>query len=163
MDGSQRDQGAAQPTLKQVTDAVRDLAALMRAGGLTRLDVTLSGVSIHLRGPNSAATEEPPTIADLSAEATVVAPDVALNEHVITAPMIGTFYISSSPGEPPYLHLGDRVEAGQVIGIIEAMKIMNEIPADRAGTVAEIFVANGQAVEYGSPLLRLRLDLGESG
>ncbi len=76
-------------------------------------------------------------------------------EAFITAPMIGTFYSSPSPGEPPFVRLGDRIEAGQVVGIIEAMKIMNEIVADRPGIVADIMVENAQAVEYGSPLLRL--------
>jgi acetyl-CoA carboxylase biotin carboxyl carrier protein len=78
--------------------------------------------------------------------------------HVVKAPMIGTFYASPAPGEPPFVHLGDHVSAGQTIGIIEAMKIMNEIVADRSGIVAEILAANAQAVEYGSPLLRLELE-----
>jgi acetyl-CoA carboxylase biotin carboxyl carrier protein len=77
--------------------------------------------------------------------------------HVVSAPMIGTFYASPSPGEPPFVSVGDSVEVGQVIGIIEAMKIMNEITADRAGTVSEVFVSNSQPVEYGSPLIRIQL------
>jgi acetyl-CoA carboxylase biotin carboxyl carrier protein len=69
--------------------------------------------------------------------------------------MIGTYYSAPSPGEDPFVQIGDEVEIGQVIGIIEAMKIMNEITADSAGVVAEILVENAQAVEYGSPLIRL--------
>jgi len=75
--------------------------------------------------------------------------------HVVTAPMIGTYYASPSPGEAPFVQIGDEVEVGQVIGIIEAMKIMNEIISDRSGVVAEVMVENAQAVEYGSPLIRL--------
>ena len=75
--------------------------------------------------------------------------------HVVTAPMIGTFYASPSPGEAPFVSVGDSVETGQVIGIIEAMKIMNEIAADRSGTISEVFAANAQPVEYGSPLIRI--------
>jgi acetyl-CoA carboxylase biotin carboxyl carrier protein len=74
---------------------------------------------------------------------------------LIKAPMIGTFYSSPTPGAPPFVEVGEEVAIGQVIGIIEAMKIMNEIVADRDGVVRELLVANGQPVEYGSPLLRL--------
>jgi acetyl-CoA carboxylase biotin carboxyl carrier protein len=73
--------------------------------------------------------------------------------HVITAPMIGTFYASSSPGAAPFVREGDAVEVGQTIGIIEAMKIMNEIEAEVAGRVKRILARDGQGVEYGQPLL----------
>ena len=75
--------------------------------------------------------------------------------HLITAPMVGTFYQSPSPSDPPLVQVGDRVEAGQLVGIIEALKIMNEITSDRSGTVLEVIAANATAVEYGSPLIRL--------
>jgi acetyl-CoA carboxylase biotin carboxyl carrier protein len=74
---------------------------------------------------------------------------------LITAPMIGTFYAAATPGAQPFVAEGDEVYVGQTIGIIEAMKIMNEISADRAGVVEAILVGNGQPVEYGSPLMRL--------
>ena len=76
-------------------------------------------------------------------------------EILITAPMIGTFYAGATPGAQPFVAEGDHVYVGQTIGIIEAMKIMNEIAADRAGVVEAILVGNGQPVEYGSPLMRL--------
>ncbi|HUG17233.1 MAG TPA: biotin/lipoyl-containing protein [Thermomicrobiales bacterium] len=69
--------------------------------------------------------------------------------------MIGTFYSSPAPGEPPFVVAGDHIEEGQTIGIIEAMKIMNEIASDRAGTVVELVATNAQPVEFGSPLVRL--------
>ncbi|MBX6341665.1 MAG: acetyl-CoA carboxylase, biotin carboxyl carrier protein, partial [Thermomicrobiaceae bacterium] len=69
---------------------------------------------------------------------------------------IGTFYASPAPGERPFVAVGDTVEVGQTVAIIEAMKIMNEIVAERAGVVEEIYVKDGDAVEYGSPLMRLR-------
>ena len=69
--------------------------------------------------------------------------------------MIGTWYSASAPGEPAFVQIGDEVESGQVIGIIEAMKIMNEITADKSGVVVEIMVENAEAVEYGSPLVRI--------
>ncbi|MBT9505354.1 acetyl-CoA carboxylase biotin carboxyl carrier protein [Rhodoferax sp.] len=72
--------------------------------------------------------------------------------HVVKSPMVGTFYRSSSPGAKAYVEVGDSVKAGETICIIEAMKILNEIEADKSGTVTQILSENGQAVEYGQPL-----------
>ena len=66
--------------------------------------------------------------------------------------MVGTFYRASSPGNPPFVEVGQKVKEGDVLCIIEAMKILNEIEADKAGTIARILGENGQAVEYGQPL-----------
>jgi acetyl-CoA carboxylase biotin carboxyl carrier protein len=151
-----RDDGD-QPTLDEVTDAVRSLVDVMRGNGLTELDVTAGSVSIRLRTPKGGSGSK--TTAPSGDDARLTAARIAEHEgHVVTAPMIGTFYASPSPGEPPFVRVGDHVQAGQTIGIIEAMKIMNEIVADRPGAVVEVFVANAQAVEYGSPLLRLDLE-----
>jgi len=75
--------------------------------------------------------------------------------HVIKSPMVGTFYRSSSPGGKPLVDIGSAVNEGDPIGIIEAMKIMNEIEADRAGTITGILCENGQAVEFGQPLFTI--------
>jgi acetyl-CoA carboxylase biotin carboxyl carrier protein len=75
--------------------------------------------------------------------------------HVITSPMIGTFYAAPAPGEPPFIKLGDVITQGDTVGIVEAMKIMNEIAADRAGTVVQILASDGETVEYGSPLIEV--------
>ena len=72
--------------------------------------------------------------------------------HIVKAPMVGTFYRSSSPGAKPFAELGSHVKEGETICIIEAMKILNEIEADKSGTVTRILGENGQAVEYGQPL-----------
>ncbi|MGH8294170.1 MAG: acetyl-CoA carboxylase biotin carboxyl carrier protein [Steroidobacteraceae bacterium] len=74
------------------------------------------------------------------------------NEHVITAPMVGTFYASSSPGAKAFVEIGDEVKVGQVLCIIEAMKMMNQIEADRAGRITSIMARNGDPVEFGQPL-----------
>jgi acetyl-CoA carboxylase biotin carboxyl carrier protein len=74
------------------------------------------------------------------------------NEHVITAPMVGTFYASPSPGAKPFVEIGDEVKVGQVLCIIEAMKMMNQIEADRAGRITSIMARNGDPVEFGQPL-----------
>lgn len=74
------------------------------------------------------------------------------NEHVITAPMVGTFYASPSPGSKAFVEIGDEVKIGQVLCIIEAMKMMNQIEADRAGRITSIMARNGDPVEFGQPL-----------
>src|SRR5690606_31549969 len=106
--------------------------------------------------PMPAVYHDPPasTSASASVEITASAPAVP-DGHIVSSPMIGTFYSASAPGEPPFVQIGDEVDAGQVIGIIEAMKIMNEITSDRSGVVVEVLVENAEAVEYGSPLVRI--------
>jgi acetyl-CoA carboxylase biotin carboxyl carrier protein len=74
------------------------------------------------------------------------------NEHVITAPMVGTFYASPSPGAKPFVEIGDEIKVGQVLCIIEAMKMMNQIEADKAGRVTSVMAHNGDPVEFGQPL-----------
>jgi acetyl-CoA carboxylase biotin carboxyl carrier protein len=76
--------------------------------------------------------------------------------HVIKSPIVGTFYSAPTPEAASFVRLGDRVEAGQVLCIIEAMKLMNEIEADMSGELAKIFVENAQPVEYGEPLFAIR-------
>ena len=73
--------------------------------------------------------------------------------HVVKSPMVGTFYRSSSPGAKPFVEVGSQVKEGETVCIIEAMKILNEIEADKSGTVTRILCENGQAVEFGQPLL----------
>ncbi|MDR3397509.1 MAG: acetyl-CoA carboxylase biotin carboxyl carrier protein [Pandoraea sp.] len=72
--------------------------------------------------------------------------------HIVTSPMVGTFYRAPSPGADPFAQVGDTVKEGQTLCIIEAMKLLNEIESDKAGVIKEILVENGQAVEYGQPL-----------
>jgi acetyl-CoA carboxylase biotin carboxyl carrier protein len=74
------------------------------------------------------------------------------NDHVITAPMVGTFYAAPSPGAKPFVEIGDEIKVGQVLCVIEAMKMMNQIEADKAGRIASIMARNGDPVEFGQPL-----------
>ena len=85
------------------------------------------------------------------AAAAAEAPQVPAS-HVVTSPMVGTFYRAPSPGAAPFVNVGDTVKEGQTVCIIEAMKLLNEIECDKAGVIKEILVENGQAVEYGQPL-----------
>lgn len=87
-------------------------------------------------------------------QAPTAAPEEDL--HIVKSPIVGTFYEAPAPGTPPFVKPGDHVEAGQVLCIIEAMKLMNEIESDVAGEMVKKLVTNGQAVEYGQPLFALR-------
>lgn len=87
-----------------------------------------------------------------AAAAPAAAPARRANEHVVTAPMVGTFYGSASPGAKPFVDIGTEVKEGQVLCIIEAMKMMNQIESDKAGKVTAIMATNGDPVEFGQPL-----------
>lgn len=76
--------------------------------------------------------------------------------HMVHSPIVGTYYESPSPGSPPFVKVGDQIEAGQVLCIVEAMKLMNEIEADVAGEVVKMLVKNGQPIEYGQDLFAVR-------
>lgn len=148
-----QDQRSGQSPTSDMIESVRELIAMMSKGGISELDLTAGDVSIRLRGQSASVAAAP---------AQHVAPaghgPAAQEEpegNVITSPMIGTFYSAPSPGEPSFVKIGDEVEMGQVIGIVEAMKIMNEITADHAGVIVEALVQNAQPVEYGSPLFRV--------
>jgi biotin carboxyl carrier protein len=123
----------------------------MRQSSITELDLDLGDVSVRLRRPTSNHHGGELLLENQSPRPT----ESESPEVLITAPMIGTFYAAATPGAQPFVAEGDEVYVGQTIGIIEAMKIMNEIAADRAGVVEAILVGNGQPVEYGSPLMRL--------
>ena len=101
----------------------------------------------HGTPPVPAAEEMPPITAD---------EDVQEDLHTIKAPMVGTFFRATSPEEDPFISAGDRVEPGQTICIVEAMKIMNEIEADIKGEIVEILIDNAEPVEYNQPLVLIR-------
>lgn len=111
---------------------------------------------VHGVHAQPAAPPTPAAVPD-SAPAASTAPSVANEEdHLIKSPIVGTFYAAASPEAAPFVKVGDHVEAGQTVCIIEAMKLMNEIEADISGDVARVLVENGQPVEYGEPLFALR-------
>jgi acetyl-CoA carboxylase biotin carboxyl carrier protein len=103
--------------------------------------------------PSSAATAEPSHAAP---DAPAAAASDDANLHVLKSPMVGTYYEAPSPGAPPFIAVGDTVKEGQVLCIIEAMKLMNEIEADATGVIAKMYVSNGSPVEYGMPLFGIR-------
>ncbi|HEX5738648.1 MAG TPA: acetyl-CoA carboxylase biotin carboxyl carrier protein [Hydrogenophaga sp.] len=99
-----------------------------------------------------APTPAPPAPAAPVAAVEAAPPPAAPEGHTVKSPMVGTFYRASSPGAKPFVEIGDSIKEGETICIVEAMKILNEIEADKSGTVTQILVENGQAVEYGQPL-----------
>ncbi len=103
-----------------------------------------------LAAPVAAVAPAPAVAAPVPA----AAPEVTAG-HAVKSPMVGTFYRASSPGAKSFVEIGSQVKEGDTICIIEAMKILNEIEADKSGTVTQILCENGQAVEYGQPLLMI--------
>ena len=108
--------------------------------------------------PAGAQTAAPAPAARPGTEPSQPAPvaDPDADMHLVKSPIVGTFYGSPSPGAAPFVAPGDRVDKGQIICIIEAMKLMNEIESDAAGEIVKCFVVNGQPIEYGQPLFSIR-------
>jgi acetyl-CoA carboxylase biotin carboxyl carrier protein len=134
---------------------------ITEAEGKVRI-VKSSGAPVVMTTPVAAApavvatpvAAMPVPVAAAPAPATAdAAPAADTASHVVKSPMVGTFYRSASPGAKPFIELGSVVKEGDTICIIEAMKILNEIEADKSGTVVQILAENGQAVEYGHPLV----------
>jgi acetyl-CoA carboxylase biotin carboxyl carrier protein len=95
-------------------------------------------------------------VAESSAAKRESAPAAEEDLYIVKSPIVGTFYESPSPGSPPFFKIGDTVETGQILCIIEAMKLMNEIESDVSGEIVKRFANNGQPVEYGQPLFAIR-------
>lgn len=129
------------------------LAKWLETTGLEEVEIETAGTRLRLRKPGTTvAAVAAPIAAPAAVAAPAAAPVANPDANAFKSPMVGTFYRSSSPDTAPFVSEGDKVSAGQTLGIIEAMKTMNQIEADRAGTVTKILVQNAQAVEYGQPL-----------
>ena len=149
---------------------IKKLIELLEESGIAEIEIKEGEEAVRIsRMPPGASAVQPPQLTHLGAvpaSSTAMAPAVGAevavlesaapkpkpNEHVITAPMVGTFYASPSPGAKPFVEIGDEIKVGQVLCIIEAMKMMNQIEADRAGRVASVMARNGDPVEFGQPL-----------
>jgi len=115
----------------------------------------MAPVQYHVTAPGQSPAHASAQVATAVPLATEVAAPLAPANHVVKSPMVGTFYRSASPGAKPFVELGGSVKEGETICIVEAMKILNEIEADKSGTVTKILCVNGQAVEYGQPLFEI--------
>ena len=151
-------------------DFITALAALLRDSDLSEIEVKrehgdegelrvrLSRATAVAAAPVAYAAPPPPSSAPPASPApspiAAAAPeDPADHPGAVTSPMVGTIYVAGEPGAAPYVKVGDTVEEGQTLLIIEAMKTMNQIPSPRAGTVRRIFIEDKQPVEFGAPLM----------
>jgi acetyl-CoA carboxylase biotin carboxyl carrier protein len=140
--------GIAEIEIKEGEEAVR-ISRLPPAGAMPVQPLTHVMPAPGLPA-SAAAAAAAPAAGGGQGESPAMKPKAS--EHVITAPMVGTFYASPSPGAKAFVEIGDEVKVGQVLCIIEAMKMMNQIEADKAGRIASIMARNGDPVEFGQPL-----------
>ena len=141
-------------------DLIRELAKLLKETELSEIEIEQEGLRVRVARPlvNGLVEAALPATQGLPAQAvpTAVAvsePDLSKHPGAVISPMVGTVYLGPEPGAVPFVKVGDTIVQGQTLLIVEAMKTMNQIPAPRAGRVARILVQNGQAVEYGEPLV----------
>ncbi|MGH7314240.1 MAG: acetyl-CoA carboxylase biotin carboxyl carrier protein [Candidatus Rokuibacteriota bacterium] len=138
-----------------VTELARQLAILLKELDLTEIEASIGELRVRLQRGRAVATVPAPPGAPHEIAAPAPAVDAAAAAKLLTieAPMVGTFYRASSPTAEPYVREGDVVKEGQILCIIEAMKLMNEIESKASGRIVKILVENGQPVEYGQPLV----------
>ncbi len=115
---------------------------------------SFSHFAVHAAPPSAAELATAPAVPQAPPKEAPPVPEEGL--HIVRSPIVGTYYESPSPGSPPFCKPGDKVEAGQVLCIVEAMKLMNEIESDVAGELVKILVNNGQPIEYGQELFSIR-------
>lgn len=156
-------------------DAIRGVLDLVREYDLHELEIETDGLKIRVRTPagihpahhatpapeaqgqaDRAPAPAPRVVAVARPEGAAQAPDAA-DLAIVTAPIVGTFYRAPEPGAPPFVETGARVKRGQVLCIIEAMKLMNEIESDHDGEIVAVYVENGSPVQYGERLFAIRL------
>ncbi|MHB0978464.1 MAG: acetyl-CoA carboxylase biotin carboxyl carrier protein [Thermoleophilia bacterium] len=164
----------AQSAASAGNDRVRDLIKFVEAADVDEVTVEDAGMRITIRKGGRSLTDpafaqaafapaaQPDSVAGPSLEgaapAATVAPAIADSLHHVTAPMVGTFYASTSPGTPPFVDVGTHVDVGDALCILEAMKLMNEVGSEVAGVVRAVLVRDGQPVEYEQPLFAIELD-----
>jgi acetyl-CoA carboxylase biotin carboxyl carrier protein len=144
---------------------LKKLIDLVQESGIAELEITEGEEKVKIvKGGAVSLSAAPPVVlaaapaaveARPASAATPAEPEPSQEGHVVKAPMVGTFYRSSSPDAKPFVEVGQAIKEGDTICIVEAMKLMNEIEADASGVVKAILVENGQPVEYGQPLFIL--------
>ena len=148
---------------------IKQVVELMKRSEISEFEIEEEGFKLRLSRKNSEtqiihaapAAAAPAVHATLQASSSTPAesakpPTEDANVSVIKSPMVGTFYAASSPESPPFAKIGDKVTTASIVCIIEAMKVMNEIHAETAGAITEVLVENGDTVEYGQPLFKVK-------
>jgi acetyl-CoA carboxylase biotin carboxyl carrier protein len=143
---------------------VKKLIELLEESGIAELEISEGEESVRISRHPRMAMPAPPVAAPAQAVPVAAAPlpkvpATAAGEHkprnddqTITSPMVGTFYSASAPGAKPFVEIGQEIKVGQILCIIEAMKMMNQIESDKAGRITAILAKNGEPVEFGQPL-----------
>jgi len=144
-------------------EEIKELISFLKDTDVTELNIEKEGFRIRIKrgyiyGPLEIAKTIKPSEEIMKPSYAMELQKEEETLHTVTSPLVGTFYRSPSPDAPPFVEIGTRVEKGQVLCIIEAMKIMNEIESDISGVVKKILVENGQPVEYGEPLFLIEVD-----
>ena len=143
---------------------LKGIISLMQRTDLTELEIEVQDLKLRLTRPNAntqtalaqiPVTQLPPTPAAAEKLNTNENLQAKNDQNLFKSPMVGTFYRKPGPEEPSYVEVGSKVKTGDILCIIEAMKVMNEIKADTDGTIDEILHEDGDAVEYGQPLFRI--------
>ena len=137
--------GIAEIEIKEGEEAVR-ISRMPTGGVVTHVAPAMRQAPAAVAAPAAAP------VAAAAATSGAAAPARRASEHVVAAPMVGTFYGAASPGAKPFVEIGSEVKEGQVLCIIEAMKMMNQIESDKAGKITAIMATNGDPVEFGQPL-----------
>jgi len=145
------------------TALIRELAAILSEADLGELEVEHEGLRIRVSKPAApvvqatayapAAAPAPAAPAPATSGAEAVATPAASSDNAIKSPMVGTVYFAPEPGAKPYVSVGDKIQKGDTLMLVEAMKTFNPVESDRAGTVKEIYATDGQPVEFGEPLI----------
>ncbi len=144
-------------------DEIKQLIQLVVDSGIAELEVQHGDDRVRIRRTLESrpefvmqASPAPPAALFETGTPPAAAPAPASNEHIVKSPIVGTYYDAPKPGDPPFVKVGDTVEPGQVLCIIESMKLMNEIESEVAGTVVAKLMENGRPVEYGEALFAIR-------
>lgn len=138
-------------------EKIRNLIELMEEKELVTLEISENNSSVKLTRyyeptPTMVATASNSSISNTEATATISKPKGATED----SPMVGVFYSAPSPNDPPFVTVGQKVKAGEQLGIIEAMKIMNPLEATQSGIIEEVLIKNGEVVEFGQPVIRYK-------
>ena len=153
--------------IEDTIECIEALAEIVKKNDLGKIKISTEDIDIVIEGkrcpPPMPAPAPIPVMAGVPAGVPAAAPAVEADSkpaeqvsgNIVTSPIVGTFYASPSPDKPPFVKVGDTVNAGDVVCIIESMKLMNEINSEFSGKVAEIYAKNGEPVEFGQKLMRI--------